>query len=79
MLQAAGKSGKEVMRSMKKHAWAIGFTACLTAFTVFLAMDTFVLSSNYQTNATQMNTSMIRQAEAEVYPKPMIAPRLHCL
>lgn len=50
---------------MKKHAWAIGFTACLTAFTVFLAMDTFVLSSNYQTNATQMNTSMIRQAEAE--------------
>lgn len=50
---------------MKKHAWAIGFTACLTAFTVFLAMDTFVLSSSYQTNATQMNTSMIRQAEAE--------------
>lgn len=50
---------------MKKHAWAIGFTACLTAFTVFLAMDTFVLSSTYQTNATQMNTAMIRQAEAE--------------
>ena len=50
---------------MKKHAWAIGFTACLTAFTVFLAMDTFVLSSSYQTNATQMNTAMIRQAEAD--------------
>ena len=50
---------------MKKHAWAIGFTACLTAFTVFMGLDTFVLSSAYQTNATQINTDMIRQAEGE--------------
>lgn len=50
---------------MKKHAWAIGFTAYLTAFTVFMGLDTFVLSSAYQTNATQINTDMIRQAEGE--------------
>ena len=41
----------------------MGFTACLTAFTIFLALDTFVLSSAYQTDATQMNTEMIRLAE----------------
>ena len=50
---------------MKKHAWAAGFTACLTAFTVFLSLDTFALSSAYQTDATQMNTAMIRQVEAD--------------
>ena len=50
-------------RFLKKHPWAVGFTACLTAFTVFLALDTFVLSSAYQTDATQINTEMIRLAE----------------
>lgn len=50
---------------MKKHTWAVGFAACLTAFTVFLSLDTFVLSSAYRTDATQMNTEMIQQAKAE--------------
>lgn len=50
---------------MKKHAWTIVFTSCLLAFTVFLAMDTFVLSSAYQTDATGMNREMFSQAEAE--------------
>ena len=51
---------------MKKHAWTIVFTSCLLAFTVFLAMDTFVLSSAYQTDATGMNREMFSQAEARV-------------
>ncbi len=51
---------------MKKHSWTIVFTSCLVAFTVFLAMDTFVLSSVYKTDATGMNTEMFPQAEVSV-------------
>lgn len=51
---------------MKKHSWTIVFTSCLLAFTVFLAMDTFVLSSVYKTDATGMNTEMFPQAEVSV-------------
>ena len=48
---------------MKKHTWTIAFASCLLAFTVFLGMDTFVLSSAYQTDATGMNTEMFARAE----------------
>lgn len=51
---------------MKKHTWTIAFTSCLLAFTVFLGMDTFVLSSAYQTDATGMNTEMFSQAEVSI-------------
>lgn len=51
---------------MKKHPWTIAFTSCLLAFTVFMGMDTFVLSSAYQTDATGMNTEMFSQAEVSV-------------
>ena len=51
---------------MKKHSWTIVFTSCLLAFTVFLAMYTFVLSSVYKTDATGMNTEMFPQAEVSV-------------
>ena len=44
---------------MKKHIWAICFTSALTAFTVFIALDTFVLSAAYNENATGMNLSVI--------------------
>ncbi len=43
---------------MKKHVWAICFTAALIAFTAYLALDTFVLSTAYIENATEMNMSM---------------------
>ena len=43
---------------MKKHIWAICFTSALIAFTVFIALDTFVLSAAYNENATGMNTSL---------------------
>lgn len=51
-------------KDMKKHKWTIAFTACLLAFTVFLAMDTFVLPSVYQTDAMEMNMNVFSQAEA---------------
>ena len=34
------------------------YGVALTAFTVYISLDTFVLRSSYQTNATQMNTAM---------------------
>ena len=49
---------------MRKHKWALGFSACLLAFTVFLSLDTFVLSSAYQENATQMNTAMFENVQS---------------
>jgi exopolysaccharide biosynthesis protein len=48
---------------MKKHTWTIAFASCLLAFTVFLGMDTFILSSAYQTDAIGMNTEMFARAE----------------
>ena len=46
---------------IRKHKWTLIFTACLTAFTVFISLDTFVLSSTYQADATQMNLAMIQE------------------
>lgn len=43
---------------MKKHIWAICFTSALIAFTVFIALDTFVSSAAYNEKATGMNTSL---------------------
>jgi exopolysaccharide biosynthesis protein len=43
---------------MKKYAWAVSFGLALTAFTAYISLDTFVLSSAYQTDTAQMNTSM---------------------
>ena len=43
---------------MKKHLWAILFSVCLTAYTVFISLDTFVIPSAYQTETTEMNLSL---------------------
>lgn len=48
---------------MKKNTWAVVFSFCLIAFTIFIALDTFVLSSVYQADATQINTEMIVAAK----------------
>ena len=37
-------------------------TACLLAFTVYISLDTFVLTSAYQTDATEINLSSIKSA-----------------
>ena len=43
---------------MKKHLFAICFTVALAAFTLYAALDTFVISSVYNENATGMNMSL---------------------
>ena len=43
---------------MKRRIWTVCYGVALTAFTVYISLDTFVLRSSYQTNATQMNTAM---------------------
>ena len=43
---------------IKRHLWAVGYGFVLTAFTLYITLDTFVLRSPYQENATEMNTSM---------------------
>ncbi len=44
---------------MKKHSlFPICYGIALTAFTVYISLDTFVLRDTYQTDTVQMNTSM---------------------
>ena len=43
---------------MKKHLWAVCFSAALIAFTVYIALDTFVIPRVYNSNATELNTAM---------------------
>ena len=47
----------------KKHLAEIGYIFLLTAFTVYLILDTFVISSAFQENAVQMNTAIFTQLE----------------
>ena len=42
---------------MKKHLWALCFSMVLIAFTAYIALDTFVISTGYAA-ATGMNTEM---------------------
>mgnify|MGYP000845004137 FL=1 len=42
---------------MKKHKWNILFLTSILAFTVYISMDTFVISRAYQVNTTSVNTS----------------------
>lgn len=50
--------------AMKKNIWAICFSAALILFSTYAALDTFVLSESYNSNAVEMNTSMFSE-EAE--------------
>ena len=53
------------MKGMKKVLWGICFWTALAAFTGYIALDTFVLTKSYNTNAVEMNTSMFADASAE--------------
>ena len=46
---------------MKKNIYEIVFSVLLGGFTVFILLDTFVISSVYQTNTTAMNTSLFEE------------------
>ena len=50
---------------MKKHLWAVCFSAVLFAFTVYIALDTFVLAEKYNTNAVEMNTAMFGETDPQ--------------
>lgn len=43
---------------MKKHLWALCFSAALIAFSTYITLDTFVIPKVYDTNVTAINTSM---------------------
>ncbi|MBQ4424725.1 MAG: phosphodiester glycosidase family protein [Lachnospiraceae bacterium] len=45
---------------MKRNWWPLIFTLILTAFTAYLALDTFVLRSTMQQNATDMNMDLFK-------------------
>lgn len=49
---------------MRKHLWAIVFSACLLSFTVYISLDTFVLAQTYQENATELNTSVFEDVSS---------------
>ncbi|WP_026495792.1 phosphodiester glycosidase family protein [Butyrivibrio sp. WCD3002] len=49
---------------MKKHLWIIGYSAALTAFTIYITLDTFVLTKSYTTNASSMSASTFEDLEA---------------
>ena len=46
---------------MKKNLFSLIYGAALFLFTLFIALDTFVLRASYQTEATQMDTSMLTE------------------
>ena len=49
---------------MKKYLWIIGYSAALTAFTIYITLDTFVLTKSYTTNASAMSASAFEDLEA---------------
>lgn len=51
---------------MKKNIWAICFSAALLLFSAYAALDTFVLSESYNSNAVEMNTSMFTDSVESV-------------
>ncbi len=53
---------------MKKYT--LLFTACLLGFTIYISLDTFVLSSSYQKNATGMALSLF---DTESSAEPTVA------
>lgn len=49
---------------MKKRLWAPVYGLAVAVFTVYVLLNTFVLRSNVQTNATQQNTAMFENLSA---------------
>ncbi len=49
---------------MKRSFWLMGYGLSLVAFTIYLLLNTFVLRSNVQTNATAQNTALFEPLSA---------------
>ena len=59
---------------MRRHLWTVLYSLALTAFTVFLALDTFVLHTDYMP-AAEMNTSVFDGlATPSPRPEPTATP-----
>lgn len=57
---------------MKKRLWAPVYGLAVAVFTVYVLLNTFVLRSEVQTNATQQNTAMFENLSAsETVTNPM--------
>lgn len=50
---------------MKDHIWTVCSTIVLFAFTLYISLDTFVISRTYDTNASRSNTSMFANVTSE--------------
>lgn len=50
---------------MKRNLWAIGFTAALLTFSAYLMLDSFVLSTSYNSGAGEANTALFAELSAE--------------
>ena len=68
---------------MKKYLgnnlWTVCFTICLTGFTLYLLLDTFVIAVPYQTDAAEINTSLFASDEStttytQITPTPTEKP-----
>ena len=57
---------------MKRHLWTVLYGLALTAFTVFIALDTFVLSTAYQP-AAEMDTRVFETLVTPT-PAPVLTP-----
>ena len=55
-------------RSRTAGGWTAVFAVCLTLFTTYVMLDTFVLSSIYRENATEMNLELFDEAAATTEP-----------
>ena len=47
---------------MKNHLWTICYSAALFMFTLYIALDTFVISSVYQVDASAVNLTMFEES-----------------
>lgn len=53
---------------MKKHLFAICFSTALILFSVYFALDTFVISKSYG-SAVEMNTAMFADSTVQTEEK----------
>ena len=54
---------------MKKHIWPVFYSIVLVAFTIYISLDTFVIAKSYDTNATEINTTMFSEIEKKKFGK----------
>lgn len=50
---------------MKKHLWTICYSAALFLFTLYIALDTFVISSVYQADASAVNLALFDEQSVD--------------